>query len=278
MSQENTSIRRKLNVVVVEEPKVPGEPEEPEVPEAPISDNIHYGLLVDELPKDLSDISLTVVYQEEDGTPVRWEDSVDLMLHAGEELTSWYLDDIENRSVEQYVPEGKVYFEGSFPVKNNGYYILSYYIYGTNINGEKVLGYSCAESHKYTGSSLDTEIRSSASAEYDYGLITAKAEGACYAKIEGYNYVVVLPGTPVTFTSKENLSSYWWDLNGTTETETSNQYTLECPKASDGSWMYGIYRVSCTDTGLSSSSSVDVIFTPNKDMEEFDWNGWVLFP
>ena len=233
---------------------------------------------MDELPKDLSDISLTVVYQEEDGTPVRWEDSVDLMLHAGEELTSWYLDDIENRSVEQYVPEGKVYFEGSFPVKNNGYYILSYYIYGTNINGEKVLGYSCAESHKYTGSSLDTEIRSSASAEYDYGLITAKAEGACYAKIEGYNYVVVLPGTPVTFTSKENLSSYWWDLNGTTETETSNQYTLECPKASDGSWMYGIYRVSCTDTGLSSSSSVDVIFTPNKDMEEFDWNGWVLFP
>ena len=78
--------------------------------------------------------------------------------------------------------------------------------------------------------------------------------------------------------SGEDAARYFWDVNGTETEETANSFTFNCPQNPDGSYAYGIYRVSCTPTGVLGSTgnaTIDIIFNPTEgpNVGEFDWSG-----
>ena len=211
----------------------------------------------------------------------------------GEAYTNWYKQATPNNyritgDSDEKVELGKVYYEGVLTNLDAGSYIFTFYIQGKDKSGSWInLGGQAVDVIIVGGE--ETQVKGTLLAnEYVLAGLKITSPGTIYGTINGVNYVKGTPGTPVnlkwiqTDTEKEDsgedAARYFWDVNGTETEETANSFTFNCPQNPDGSYIYGIYRVSCTPTGVLGSTgnaTIDIIFNPTEgpNVGEFDWTG-----
>ena len=277
--------------------------------------SLHIGFVVNRLDADISNMRIVTKYQKIEKnsalsgvqTPgITWDDrngevkqttdstGATIAGTQGEFYTNWYKNAtplnykaISGDSSER-VEMGKVYYEGTLDNLDAGPYIFTFYIQGKDKDGNWInLGGQAVDVIIVGGE--ETQVKGTLLAnEYVLAGLKITSPGTIYGTINGVNYVKGTPGTPVnlkwmqTDTEKEDsgedAARYFWDVNGTETEETANSFTFNCPQNPDGSYAYGIYRVSCTPTGVLGSTgnaTIDIIFNPTEgpNVGEFDWSG-----
>lgn len=279
---------------------------------------LHVGLVVNRMDADLQNMKIVAIYQKvnKNMTLSDVQQVQDAAMNwvvrnggtaattttgavEGAKYTNWYLNStttnyktaaVEGDSTTS-VEQGKVYYEGVLEGLSAGPYIFTFFVQGTNKAGDFInLGGQALDVVIVGGE--ETQVKGTLLAnEYVLAGMQIKAPGTIFGSINGTNFIKASTGTKIALQfqqtdeqkndSGEDATRYYWYVNSTQSTSTTNTFEFTCPTEDGGTEpAYGIYRVTCIPTGTLGSTgtvTVDVIFNPDTgaNIGEFDWSNVV---
>lgn len=253
--------------------------------------SLKVGFFLNRLDESVSNLGIDVYRQkvQKDGTLAATEqiDNISWTVLEGvaptkavaDKVPAWY------DATTPDIGEGKLYYGCELTKLDAGPYIYTFRVKGKNTSGEFiVLGGQAVDVLVVGGE--ETQIKGTLLAnEYVLAGLKVTAPGMIVGTIAGHPFIknddlskkVTLKYELDANLSAEKPKKYFWYVDGVLTETTSDTYEFTCPVDSNGNYVYGIYRISCSPTGELGSignAVIDVICNPKEgpNVGEFDWS------